>query len=791
MPVAFRSAGARLRKEVLTGSEQVALPAGHAAGDLLMLVVITDDNTGVTATPAGWTTLLRAFGGTSRESPYYGGPHVFVFSRISPGTGSTVPVSFSTAAWPSGSPYVLAWTVAYTGVDPAAPIGQFGLSGIPGLRPPEHAHPVVSTTRTGSWLVSLRAIGAPTQATFTDSVAGDAERVDEWGGMNQAPSAAWFDSAGAVLPVGAQTQRTTTASRTAAYGSVAISFVIQPPDQVPSATAQAQTAAVSALALGAAPQTSEHGWDICGADGLPDYRFTIGWGDGAGDDVTGSIISEIATRYGRDQARQFAPATVGTAAFTLDNSTRRYSPENDASPLYGTLDPARTMTADVTFNGAVHALFTGRIDDFDVKTEFGERSASFSFLDGLASLQGVRLSTPVLAARRTGELLHTILDGAGWTGPRRIDPGATVVRYWWEEGTDALTAVNNLVRSEGPPAVAYVAPDGAFVFHDRHHRMLSQESLTAQAVFHAGRLGDCTPDGVPEGALSLARPFTYAHGWRDIVNTVNFDVGVRWPSATLEQVWSDETSYLLEAGQSVQILATSSDPFVEAQPPVPGTDFTVTSPAPGATVTVLLDRDSGASARLTLTAVGGPVTVTGLQLRARSLAVRRTVRVAMTDPGSIGQFGEKAYPEEVPWASVEDAQAIAGRVLLHYAQRRPTVQIRVVSSDPAHFVQVLRRTVGDRVRIVNAEMGLDADFFVESVDHTVQRLSRPGRPPVHSVVLGCEKDLVGNSNPFTFDKRGAGFDQGVFGLVEQEDPATVFVFDHPEQGRFDTGRFGT
>jgi hypothetical protein len=354
---------------------------------------------------------------------------------------------------------------------------------------------------------------------------------------------------------------------------------------------------------------------------------------------------------------------------------------------------------------------------------------------------------------------------------------------------DALSAIGDLVKSEGPPAIAYVAPDGTFTFRDRHHRLLRQASQTSRATFSAGFLGDCEDEPPAEG-YSFTRPFTYAHGWRDIVNTVAFDVEERGPDGDLTAVWTDESTYYLTMGQSVDIEAGASDPFIGAVTPEPGTDVTFTGPD-GAGVDVVLSRDSGASARLTLRAVGGPVTVTGLQLRALPLTVQRTVKVTAADPGSISRHGERAYPDSAPWAGVQDAEAIASTVLLHYANRRSTVQLRIVSRDPAHYMQVLQRTVSDRIRIVNAEMGLDSDFFVERVTHTVQRIGRPGRPPVHAVVLGCEQDLVISLNAFTFDQRGAGFDQGVFDRTAVDSPGEVFVFDDPVQGQFDVGRLGT
>lgn len=797
MAIAFRAAGARTKANLSTAAltQTVVLPTGHASGDLLLLVVVTDDNTGPTATPAGWAMLSETDAGPSSRSPYYGSPHVRVYWRLDSGSlGSSVSLTFSGSTWPSGRPLVLAWTAAYSGVDPKAPIGSWDQAWSDDDAA-AHAHPQLGLPRPDGWLLTLRAIGSDTGATFTNSVSADAERVDDWAGFSASPSAALYDS-GVALNTGPQPIRTTTASHTVGYGSVMLSILIQTTGTASVVTANAGTAAVSVATDAVDTTVQEHGWDACTPDAMPVYQFAIDWNDNSGAtpsaavDVTPSIITDITATYGRDQDRQFSPAAVGTAAFSLDNTSRRYSPENAASPLYAGLNPARTMTGRVGFGGATYSLFTGRVDDFDISVDFTGRTVSLSFLDGLTDLQGVTLSTPLYASLRTGELVNLILDAAGWTGPRDVDPGATVVRWWWAEGTDALSAINDLVSSEGPPAVAYCAPDGTFVFRDRHHRLLRAASLTSQATFHAGALGECDGQGVPEGAFSMARPFTYAHGWRDVVNSVSWDVSERWPDG-IEQVWTDETSYHLEAGQSVQITVTSSDPFLDAVTPVAGTDFTVTSSGTPGTATAMLDRDSGASATLTLTAAGGPVNVTGLQVRGRLVTVRQTVRVALTDSASVSEFGERAYSGSVPWASTQDAQAIAGRVLLYYAQRRPTVQIRLVASDPAHFEQVLTRTVGDRVHIVNAEMGLDADFFVEQVQHTVQRIGRLGRPPVHAVVLGCEKEQVSTSNPFTFDKRDAGFDQGTFDLVPADSATRVFIFDDPVQGMFGGGEFGT
>lgn len=791
MAIGFRASGTRLKADVsVSGSPQsINLPAGHVANDWLLMTIVTDDNTGPSSTPSGWSFLASYNPGASTTVPYSGKPHVWLYHRIDNGSlGASVSVDFNTGAWPGGDPYVLAWITAYTGVDTTAPVELVQGSSTTSTTAAQ-AHPQLTTAVANDWLITFRAVGADTAKTFTESVGTDVERVDDSHGSAAAPSAALYDS-NLALTAGLQTQRTTTSSATVEYGSVMVSIAIKPASSASAVTVIPQTAMIS-FAAKAPTVTSQVGpWDLCGASGVPAYAFKIDWNaDGdfndPNEDITNDEIDTISITYGRDQERQLSPGAVGSASCRLTNASRTYSPEYAASPLSGNLDPARDAKFEVVWASTTFPLFRGKIDDYDISSDFEDRSVSFSFLDGLALLQGVKLSTGVYQSLRTGDVINVILNEAGWTGARDIDLGSTVVKFWWAEGTDALSAVQDIVKSEGPPAVAYVAPDGTFVFRDRHHRLQNTASVTSQATFAAESF-DCNAPSVT--GFNIAKPFKYSHGWRDIVNTVTFEVSDRAVSADVQAVWSSDDSIVLSIGQSVTIDVSGSDPFINAITPVSGTDYTFTG---AGTVTVGLNRTSGASAQVTFTAIGGGVVITNMQLRAQPIPVTNTVKITRSDTASISAHGERSYPDSAPWANANDAEAIANTILLHYANRRPSVQLRVVTSDPAHFLQVVGRTISDRIHIKNDEMGIDDDFFIERVTHTIQRINQVGKPPVHSVIFGCEKVLSLSSNPFTFDVRGRGFDEGVFDPITADNASTVFIFDHPTQGKFDTGLFGT
>jgi len=530
---------------------------------------------------------------------------------------------------------------------------------------------------------------------------------------------------------------------------------------------------------------------------LPDgYTVAVDWNsdgdfDDPNDDVTADVLRRgaVTFQYGRDQARQLSPPMVGSLSFGLCNADRIYSPENPDSPIVNDIAPAAPVKVEVVTGDTLYPLIRGRIDDFEVHPDRDNRTADISALDDLSLLRGTTISTELYEAQRTGTLIAVILDAIGWTAPRDLDLGGTFVPWWWAENKDAFTALTELLESEGPPSIAYVAPDGTFVFRDRHHRLLRDASITSQAAFAAREV---TCDSPAVTGFSYLPPFEYVHGWRDIINSVVFAVEERRPEAGLSVVWESDDTISLALGQSIQVDVQASDPFRDVQDLRDGTDIVYTG---SGVPLILLSRRSGQALTVTITAAGGTLNITHLQVRARPVPVARTVQVAADDSVSIARHSRRSYPETPPWVSANDAVAITQLLLAHYAERRPTVQLRIVSSDMAHWLQILTRTLSDRITIRNGELGLDADFHIERIEQTLTRMmvdEDTCEDPVHYAVFGCERTLGDpTENPFTFDVAGLGFDDGVFDPTAADNPETVFIFDHATQGQFNTGQFGT
>lgn len=514
---------------------------------------------------------------------------------------------------------------------------------------------------------------------------------------------------------------------------------------------------------------------------VSDYTFLVDWtGDGdfgdEGDDITSRVLSErspVTIHYGRsesnDLVRAIGQADPGEARLALNNRSRDYSPENGNSPLVGNVGPGKEIAISATFGSFSYSLFRGFLDDYSVMPTTRDRVVEMSCLDGLGRLAEMTISTQLYRGVTTGQAVNYVLDAVGWpVAARDIDAGHSALAWWWEEGTSALEALRSLVQAEGPPALVTIDGTGQFVFRDRLHRLLRPASLYAQAV-----LSDTGDE-----PRFLDNDFIYDAGWRSIVNRVAIDVPVRQCSGVPEQVWSSDVPFTLSDGETVQITASSSDPFLGAIAPVVGTDFTLSS---GAGVVCTLNRDSGASATISVTATSGAATVLTIALRASPVTVGSTAHISAEDSASIGNFGLRTYSAAVPWVNVNDAQAIAQVILRYYADRLPVIKFKL-GGTPERLYQQLIRNLSDQVTVIESESGINGAFFIERIEHSIEHTGK-----AHSTWFSCEQAPAEITNPFRFDVEGSGFNQGLF-TKDGAIITPVFVFDASGQG-FNDGLF--
>jgi hypothetical protein len=465
------------------------------------------------------------------------------------------------------------------------------------------------------------------------------------------------------------------------------------------------------------------------------------------------------------------PVTGGEAGFSLNNLSRDYSPDNASSPLAGNVLPGRAVYIKATLSAVDYTLFRGALDDFQLQPAVDEQFITASCLDGLARFRGAEISTPLYRGIRTGEAIGRILDEIGWTAGRDIDAGATYMPYWWLSDSDAFDAVMALVASEGQPSLATIGADGSFIFRDRHHRLLRSASTAVQSTWRSSGT---------EPVISA--PTSYDHGWKEIINSVTFEVPIRQLSSSLQVAWSAPGRLTLASGETLVLNATGGTAVMDAQLPVADVDYL----AQAGSVSFALPQTSGQALTLLVTAVGGAAVIDNLQVRARTVDTVTTVRVTIEDAASISAYGLRSgKSEQTPeWASIYDALAVGEILVGRRSQRLSTVTASMVGAGHStRLTQILTRNLSDRVHLTEAQTGLDADMFVEKIAHTI---SQGGLE--HRTSFGMEKVPTEVATPLTFGVAGRGFNDGKFQAMGVISGTALFRFDTASQG-FDQGRF--
>lgn len=518
-----------------------------------------------------------------------------------------------------------------------------------------------------------------------------------------------------------------------------------------------------------------------------DYVQVTGTGEVITDSPPG-VTSSISITYGRDQGRSLGSSRPGECSFAVDNVSRNLSPENGSSPLAGLLGPGRATVIEATWNGKVYRPYHGHLDDYELDTTPGSWLASFSATDGLGRLQDVPVSTALYPAVRTGAAINALLDAINWTGPRDIDQGASTIRWWCAEGDDAYSQLMDIVEAEGPPALVHMSSTGAFVFRDRHHRLVRAESLTSQATFTSG---------VASGGDVELDKFRMNLGFRDIVNQVEVSVHDRVPASYPSPVWSTGTAFTLSDGETRAFTVAAEKPFYGLITPTVGGP-TDTAPEPdvdgipvappdwvitGGTLDVTFTRTSGKSTTM-LVRASGVVTVFAAQLRAYPIEESASVTITASDAASIARYrGAKPHKVSTPWMNAEDAAAVAELIIGKRADRLPVVTYTVPNGTDAQLVQQLTRDLSDRVTVEDGESGFSGDCYIETIAHEI---ADDGN--TLTTTFSAEKIPVLPSGLFTFNLAGAGFNDGEFAPSGFDDPTKIFRFDVSGQG-FNQGMF--
>ena len=476
------------------------------------------------------------------------------------------------------------------------------------------------------------------------------------------------------------------------------------------------------------------------------YTLLVDWDDdglytGTGEDVTSRLLYPLRWSRGRDYASQLTGrSTAGQLTAVLDNTSGDYSSFNTSpSPLTGKLLPGRKVrlnvgsgifpyTFPVVFSSAPQ--FVGFLDTIEpISRAKGKNVAVLTAYGSLANVNEEDIEIAMATTKGTGAAIGDVLDAVGWpAGDRDIDTGQTTMRRFWLDQQKGLDGLRVVERTEGGFLREKV--DGDIRFEDRHARLKAPHTVS-QATFSdavGATLGYSDPKQVdPLPNIFNRFPIsidTYTVGGLATLWTLA-ESGANSPSLAPGETKSFGASYP-NPDSPVDALAVDAWTTLAEN-----TDYEANTIALGGgvdssgSVGVLLSKLSN-SMKITLTNNGSvTIYITLLQARGTPITINDPVRVVAEDSASQATYGKRTFsPRKNFVPTSAEGQNWADYQLSVAKDSVPIEEIRVAANrDAAHMYQVLTRDVSDRVTLVadgKAGLGVNEEFFIESVDHVVE-----------------------------------------------------------------------
>ncbi len=444
------------------------------------------------------------------------------------------------------------------------------------------------------------------------------------------------------------------------------------------------------------------------------YKICVDWANNgtftdAYDDITADVKS---IHFSRGKSDELGKAEVGQLSVTLNNADGLYTPSNSGGDLYGSLKPKRTIKVYYSSGGTDYPLFYGFIEEIIPHPHLTEQDCIITATDGLDFLSRHDMSTALYKDTLTGTIHGYILDDAGWSSTMRtLDTGQDTVPYWYGHDVKARFAQEEIDDSE--QGFSYVDGSGYFNFEDRHHRSTATHQ-TSQATFDntmANIFYSLNPRNVYNIIKSTVTPFELQS------------------SATL---WTLEEIPSIPAGESAIWWADASvnntPVFVDAWATLNDgdTDMTANSQSDGGGTDMTSDISVSLSKlaktmKITLTNNGSvPAYLTLLQARGTYYDDKAKVTRKAEDTTSQTDYQKRTLDISGKYMSdAAQAQDLVDYGIGKYKDPRAELSMTLMNQDSATLTQILSREISDRITVINDNLGINGDYFIDYMEHDI------------------------------------------------------------------------
>lgn len=430
-------------------------------------------------------------------------------------------------------------------------------------------------------------------------------------------------------------------------------------------------------------------------------------------------------------------------SMVLNNTDQRFSPENAGGPYYGELLPQRKVKVQSTFAETTRTMYVGWIDTIEPQGGDG-RTIALRCVGAKQFIQDQKIRLPLLQNLRSDEVIEAILqhlqlppalsgqhwilglEGASELGETTyladlapsysLDVGNTTFPYiadnWdakfsgnqyvgesWEEGFKGFDAIKDVVKAER--GRFFFDREGKAVFWNRARL---QQAITLAATF----------DNEHTNA-------DYHYG-EDIINDVTVMVYPRAIDGSNSVLWQLPEEIELrpasttsrdkvvranfnEEDSGVEIAAMEA--FIDSIVFTGDVDYRVEFDARSAKIT-LVNNDSIKN------------TVSSIVIKGKKVRTFDTIEIQVMDGVSRVAYGWREYViDSKLQADVNLAESVADYEL--HRRKDPYGafhSLEVQGVDDARNEQLVARTMGDRIRVLDTQLAHDGEYFIIGETHT-------------------------------------------------------------------------
>jgi len=442
-------------------------------------------------------------------------------------------------------------------------------------------------------------------------------------------------------------------------------------------------------------------------------------------------------------------ARDSTLTLVLDNRDRRFSPECTTSPLYPNITRGRVVRVQTVYQGETRTMYTGWLEtiqpDFGSHTTRRAKIKASGFLSRAATMPA---AVPIQENKRADQIIEAILSNSliyppGFTGAWMLekigyselgnntilretsdylvaDEGKSIFAFAgdnWQRGTSVAGALREVVSREY--GRLYVDRSGTIRFWNRHH-LITATNVTA------------TFDNVMHN-------MDYAFG-DHVVNLAVVSVHTRKTGAADETLGTLDRATQIAAGQTQTITFQYSDASGakiagrNAIAPARTTDFTANSKEDGTgidytssvTATIANEYADRCEVVFANTASVDVWLQPGARIRGTKITDFGQVEISARDNDSIAAYGYNAYNYPVAVDDVALAEAIAEYIV--NSRKDALGQVTQLTLTPrksdALMNQALTLTIGDRIKIVENQTAINADYFIIGEIHRFNRAAK-------------------------------------------------------------------